>query len=668
MNILGFTGGFDRVYDAHYAFPIDFAHDAAAVLAVDGRIAAGIEEERLNRIKHTNKVPVNAVRFCLDEAGIELADVDYFAYYATENFLDEFFLRFHLDHPRLDAFQGIRPLLQGVFERDFGYRPDADRFRFVSHHMAHAFSAFSLCGFDEGLVLSMDGVGESVSTMVLDGRGADLNVLCAHPQQFSLGNYYTKVIGFLGYGIYDEYKVMGLAPYGDPERFRQTFETFYALLPGGKYVIYNERVMRLNELFRPRGSGEPFTQLHMDVAAALQISLEAIVFHLLEHYQDATGHENLAIAGGVGQNSSMVGKLWASGMFRDIFVQPAADDAGCAIGCAMAVAHEVMPSLRKTRLQHTFWGPDIGDNASVRKTLEGWAPFVEFRRMQRPFHETAGLLAEGAVVGWVQGRSEFGPRALGNRSIIADPRPSSHKDTINAMIKKREAYRPFAPSVLEESVHEFFEIPATQGQFPFMSTVLQVRDSWRETLGAVTHVDGSARLQTVSRETNPKYYAVIEAFGEITGVPMLLNTSFNNNVEPIVNTADEAVTCFVTSGLHFLVIDDYLVSKLASPSSRLREFRLWLSPCTRLTATRTFTADDRQETVYELVRNYDESRRRKISAQAYAVIAAADANTLLADALAACGASGGETALMDELFDLWSDRYVLVRPPASADV
>jgi carbamoyltransferase len=662
MKILGFTGGFDRVHESRWAFPIDFAHDAAAVLLVDGDLVAGIEEERLNRIKHTNKAPSRAVAFCLEHARIRLEDVDYFAYYATEPFLNEFFLRYHLDNPHLGQFLGIRSTLQDVFERDFGYRPEADRFRFVSHHMAHAASAFGMCGFQDGLVLSMDGVGESVSTMVLDGRGHQLTVLTAKPQHYSLGNYYTRVIGFLGYRIYDEYKVMGLAPYGDPDRYREIFDTFYSLLPGGDYVIYNERVLRLHEHLAPRRRGEPFTQQHKDIAAALQASLEDIVFHMLEHYQPLTGHEHLAIAGGVGQNSSMIGKIWDSGMFQDIFVQPAADDAGCAVGCALAVAHELNPSRQKVRLQHTFWGTDVGDRSAILKILQGWSSLVEFREMADPFGETADLLARGAVAGWVQGRIEYGPRALGNRSIVADPRPAGHKDLINAMIKKREGYRPFAPSVLLESVREFFETPPSQDHFPFMSSVLQVREPWRETLGAITHVDGSARLQTVSRETNPRYHALIRAFGDRTGVPMLLNTSFNNNVEPIVNTADEAVTCFLTSGLNYLVIGDFLVSKRALDAAALAAFRLWLSPCSRLTSQLVVSPEGHRHTRHAVIRNYDETRSRTISADAFSVVAAAEASQPLGGALARAGRRADDNALMDELWDLWSDRYVIVRP------
>jgi carbamoyltransferase len=666
MNILGFTGGFDRVHESHYGFPIDFAHDAAAVLVQDGVITAAIEEERLNRIKHTNKAPANAVRFCLEQAGIGLEDIDHFGYYATEPFLDEFFLRYHLDHPHLGPFKGTRATLQDVFERDFGHRPEADRFHFVSHHMAHAVSAFAVCGHEDSLVLSMDGVGESVSTMVLDGRGKSLNVLAAKPQHYSLGNYYTRAIGFLGYRIYDEYKVMGLAPYGDPSRFRSVFNEFYSLLPNGDYVIYNERVLSLHRTLPPRRRGEPFTQLHKDIAAALQESLEAIVFHILRYQQDVTGHENLALAGGVAQNSSMVGKLWRSGLFRDIFVQPAADDAGCAIGCALAVAHEVTPALPKTRLAHTFWGTDAGSDESIAATLNAWSPFLHVKKMADPFAETAALLADGAVAGWVQGRTEYGPRALGNRSIIADPRLAKHKDTINAMIKKREGYRPFAPSVLLERAGEFFETPPDQPQFPFMSSVLQVQEKWRETLGAITHVDGSARLQTVSRDTNPRYYALIEAFGKQTGVPMLLNTSFNNNVEPIVNTADEAVVCFLTSGLNYLVVGDYLAWKRDELGpALLAGCRMWLSPCSQLTATSI--ADDHgvRSVRYALVRNYDSTRSLTISEAAYRVISAADASRSIAEAATQCGVAADD-ALLAELWTVWSDRYVLVSPGGAA--
>jgi carbamoyltransferase len=287
--------------------------------------------------------------------------------------------------------------------------------------------------------------------------------------------------------------------------------------------------------------------------------------------------------------------------------------------------------------------------------------------MANTFDETAQLMADGAVIGWVQGRTEYGPRALGNRSIIADPRLASHKDTINAMIKKREAYRPFAPSVPDSAVQDFFDIPDTQRSFPFMSCVLPVREQWRERLGAITHVDGSARLQTVSRAANPRYYQLIEAFGRKTGVPMLLNTSFNNNVEPIVNTVDEAVTCYITSGLNYLVAGDYLVTKEDVSPARLAHFDMWLSPCSQLVSTRAVDDDGVMAVRYELVRNYDATRRRVISEAAHRVIGESARGRLLSTALAAAGESADHAALMDELFSIWGDRFIVVRPASPTD-
>jgi carbamoyltransferase len=302
----------------------------------------------------------------------------------------------------------------------------------------------------------------------------------------------------------------------------------------------------------------------------------------------------------------------------------------------------------------------VGADEEIARCLAGWSSLIEFHKMEDPCSETARLLADGAVAGWVQGRAEYGPRALGNRSIIADPRPAANKDIVNAMIKKREAYRPFAPSILEERVEEFFETPPTQNRFPFMSCVLKVQPAWRETLGAITHVDGSARLQTVSRSANPRYHALIEAFGKLTGVPILLNTSFNNNVEPIVNTVDEAVTCFLTSGLNILVVGDYLVHKKAITADAVSSLRLWLSPCSQASATHAFVDANTQQSRYQLRRNYDATLSRDISAAAFALIQAADQQLSIGELLATYGAQQPE--LLDEVLALWDQRWVLIRP------
>jgi carbamoyltransferase len=361
-------------------------------------------------------------------------------------------------------------------------------------------------------------------------RGGAFAEIDAFPQSKSLGVLYLEAIKYIGYASFDEYKVMGLAPYGDPERFLGLLRTSYALLPDGKYDLALDRIdATLKPAVERRAKGAPITQAHMDLAAGLQSALEEIVLHVLRHHQRASGHRRLCLAGGVAHNCTMNGKIARSGMFEEIFVQPAAHDAGCALGAALAVSVPDGAAPRPRRLSSVYWGRDVGDDRAIRAELDRWSPWLTVERSADVARTAASLIAGGAVIGWVQGRSEFGPRALGHRSILADPRPAENKDRINRMVKKREAYRPFAPSVLEERAHEFFVLPQAASTLGFMVIVLEVREDRRELLGAITHVDGTARVQTVSRAASPRYWDVIHAFGELTGVPVLLNTSFNNN-------------------------------------------------------------------------------------------------------------------------------------------
>jgi len=357
-----------------------------------------------------------------------------------------------------------------------------------------------------------------------------------------------------------------LAPYGNPEVYRDMFKTFYSLLPNGRHETHHQFFPVLNRLEGiPREKDDPFTQVHKDVAAAIQDALEAIAFHILKHYKAKYNPKRLCLAGGVAQNCTLNGKILYSGMFDDVFVQPASTDAGTAIGGALYTYYTEAKQkpVGQRRLEHVYWGTDIGDNDQILQTIRQWELFLDCEKHDQIEAVTAQLLAEGAVVGWVQGRTEFGPRALGNRSILADPRPPENKDVINAMVKKREAFRPFAPSVLEEYAAEYYDIPDHwhYKKFPFMTFVLGVRKDKQQILGATTHVDGTARIQTVSKDTNPRYWTLIDEFRKITGIPVVLNTSFNNNVEPIVNTVEEAIVCFLTTKINYLVAGNYLMKK-----------------------------------------------------------------------------------------------------------
>jgi carbamoyltransferase len=658
MYTLGLTGGMDAIDGAVFNFDSDVLHDSAAVLLRGHEVIAGIEEERLSRIKHTNKFAASAIAFCLERAGIDLNDIDRIAIYFSEAYLERAQKHLRLTRPELNLAAEPREFYRELFRREFGRNLPPEKFRFIHHHVAHAASAYYMSGFEAGLILTIDGTGDDVSTMVMDAHGKTFDTLLEKPTAESLGTFYQEVIRFLGYRAFDEYKVMGLAPYGRGERYRSLFRSFYTLLPDGNYTLHRNNIYKLYEVLAPRKRGEPFTQVHMDIAAALQDALEDLVFHILGHFQKATGRDSLAIAGGVGQNSSLNGKILQSGLFRRVFAPSFAGDSGCALGAALQAAHEARPELPLSPVNHAYWGTRLPERDKLEKNLLAWSDFIHIEYLGDTAEPVADLIAAGAVVGWVQGCSEFGPRALGNRSIIADPRVASHKDTINAMIKKRESYRPFAPSVLEEYVGEFFEIPGEGASFPFMAFVVPVKSDNRDLLPAITHVDGTARLQTVSRSDNEKYWRLIDAFRRKTGIPMLLNTSFNNNAEPIVDSVDDAIVCYLTSGLDYLVVGDFLARKKTLSEIQLKTLKPVLAAPAN--AIREYSA---RQTFYYLTWNYDTSSRRLLPKAWHDILCQADGATSLETLIQRLGISGDEeTQVMQLLPDLWSDRWIVFHP------
>jgi carbamoyltransferase len=662
--VLGVSGGFDAIDSNEFKFPYSFAHDSAAVLLRDGAVVAAIEEERINRIKHTNRLSVQAVAFCLAESGLRLADVDCLAFYCSEPWLDALTLKGFLFEGNRLGLLGVRRLLQYLFERELGTALPLDRFRFVPHHRAHAVSAHWMSGFPSSLVTTLDGYGDDLSGSISAADGSRLDTLRTYTVAQSLGHYYLAGISVLGYRLFDEYKVMGLAPYGDPAAFRDLFRTFYTLGPDGDYAIHLDRMTGLFDVCPVRERGGAFLQVHKDVAAALQESLETIVLHVLRHYRNVTARTRLCLAGGVAQNSSLNGTILRSGLFDDVFVQPAAYDAGCALGAAMdaCLAHDALPNVR---LEHVYWGTPIARGGALEPQLQAWQPLVSCGRMQDRSTAVAQLLAQGAVIGWVQGRSEFGARALGARSILADPRPAANKDLINAMIKKREAYRPFAPSVLEEHLHEYFEVPPHVDRLPFMTFVVPVRERWRACLGAVTHQDGTARVQTVSRSAAPRFWELIDAFRQVTGLPLLLNTSFNNNVEPIVDDVGDAVTCFLTSGLHYLVIDDFLVQRQPRTAWSLSGFAIAHPAFALLRQESRMLSGMMKRTSLTLSCNHNGGRSTPVSPEAYRLLLQCDGRTTIGDMLAAGGGDGFvPSALEAELLDLLQQRLIRLIPAA----
>ena len=565
MNILGINWG---------------EHDSAACLIQDGRLIAAAEEERFNRIKHAPfAYPLRAAHYCLQEGKIEPEDVDIIAFSFSPTVGLGSGIWHALRHFPRGNFIALSELVrrawyiaQPGYSRYVLKLPAETRSVFVPHHMAHAASAFYASPFDRAAVLIVDAMGEWPTTSLYQGVGNRLEPLLTINFPHSLGFYYSAFTEYFGFSPFEgEYKVMGMAAYGQP-RFDEQLGKLLRLSDAGRFQLdlqyfnfqydYGRTTWystRMEEAFGPPATSTSMPDQHyLDLAASVQQRLEDAIFHLVDHLHERTGLPNLCLAGGVALNSVANGKLVRRGPFERLFVQPAAADSGTALGAALYAQHHVLGKKEREPLQHVFLGPEY-TSEEIRDSLKH--SLLDYEEVENPAEVGAELLAQGHIVGWFQGRMEFGPRALGNRSILADPRRAEMKDRINAAVKFRESFRPFAPSVAEERSDEFFE---DVGGSPYMLRVTPVRPGVGERIPAVTHVNGSARLHTVSLQTNPLYHELIERFGSKTGVPVVLNTSFNVRGEPIVCTPKEAVACFFNSGLDALVLDRFLLRKSIS--------------------------------------------------------------------------------------------------------
>ncbi|MET3493966.1 carbamoyltransferase family protein [Variovorax boronicumulans] len=670
MLILGISGGLDRprrASDHQQPMALDtWLHDSAAVLVRDGIVVAAIEEERINRIKHSGHRPEEAIRACCRQAGVSITDVDRIAYFMEEQNFDLLVGFRALLRPRAT---GVHPsgrsFLAAALSASTGAAIDESRLRFIEHHRCHAVSAWTTSGFDEALVLTMDGEGDLASGSVYRAHARSLEVLRKLPIRNSLGAFYTQVTRLLGFKPRDEFKVMGLAPYGDPEVHAAAFERLISLQENGEIVVHQERLPSLLRLFRPRRVHEPITADHHHLAAALQRTLERAVLHLLRHFRDSTGLRKLCLAGGVAQNCAMTGAIERSGLFDELAVCFASHDAGCALGAAMAVALDEAPAAAAPAA-NACASPFLGlalDEASLEARLQPWAPLLQWHRPDDVVAHSADLLAEGQVLGWMQGRSEFGPRALGHRSILADARPAANKDRVNAMVKKREAFRPFAPSVPLADAARYFEVPQGR-EYPSMGVVVKVREEHRALLGAVTHVDGTARLQTVTPRDNERFWQLLQAFGARTGTPVLLNTSFNNNSEPIVDTLEDGLACLLTTGIDQLVAGELVVSRRGATADGLLHMAIEVPPYLELRLTQACD-DQGHRTVRHLIANdysdkYYRQVEQEVSQPLFRLLLAAAPDRSIGALLDEQGSA--HESVTAELLALWAARLVDVRP------
>lgn len=668
MIVLGLNGGTSLQYENVPFFGTGENHDAAAALLIDGEIVGAIEEERLNRIKHTNKFPSLSIQYLLDANKLTLAEVDYFAIYATEEYMEKLIKQLYWADSTVEDLLSPRAYIANLFEKSYHQEIDQSKICFVDHHMAHAASCYYLSGFDESLILTIDGVGCDISGRILYGRGTEMTGVDTISQSNSLGFFYAKVIEFAGYRDYDEYKVMGLAPYGDPKTYRDIFSLFYKLLAEGKYEIYLDRIGLLYTIGTPRRKGQEFSKLYQDVAAALQESLETIVMHVLSHYSKSSGLSKLCLAGGVAHNCSANGKVFYSDLFDEIFVQPASHDAGNSIGSALFTYIQKSADKQVSKLDHVLIGTPLETNAEIESLLQTWQDHVSFEYTEDPENSAAELLADGKIIGWVQGQSEFGPRALGNRSIVADPRPSENKDIINMMVKKREAYRPFAPSVLSEYAEEYFDIGDRKTCLDYMTFVVNVKEHHREHLGAITHVDGTARIQTVPKDHHPRYWKLIDGFRKRTGVPILLNTSFNNNVEPIVNSVYDSLVCFLTTGLDYLVAGNYVVSKTDHSDDEVFSAMIPnLHYHTVLNSSRIYQSFESSHQNFEIGYNYASKYNSAISEQAFRLLSKANGSKTI-DELTPAGITATQRMqLLAEIKHLWGLRFIGLNPGGTTE-
>ena len=568
--------------------------DSSAAIFVDGILIAATEEERFRRIKHWAGFPSEAIKFCLGEVGCSLSEVNAITLGRDPQAKKLNKAAFVLKHPRVAvALWSQRSANKDdiilLHERFREVEPDVDtemvkgKIQFIEHHRSHLASAFYPSPYDEAAILSIDGSGDFTTTMLGRGKGTNIEVLESVDFPASVGLFYTAFTQFLGFPHYgDEYKVMGLAPYGNPQYVDKVAQVL-PLKDGGLYhwkseffnfsngvVSYPNNLptvaplfgRKIEDLFGPaRQKEDELTQYHMDLAASVQRHTEEVIFHVLRRLHELTGLTRVCIAGGVAQNSVANGKITRNTPFEEVYIPSAGHDAGISMGSAQFQIHQNLGRARTAPIYSAYTGSQFSDEDIETYLKSRDVAYERIKSDSELYDRVSDALIGGSVVGWFSGRAEFGPRALGARSIVVDPRRSDAKDLLNAKIKRRESFRPFAPSILEEHVADWFELDEP---VPFMEKVFPILESRHAEIPAVTHVDGSGRLQSVMKSVAPRYHGLISRFHEKTGVPILLNTSFNEN-EPIVNAPVHALECYLRTSMDMLVLGNCMVTERTSP-------------------------------------------------------------------------------------------------------
>lgn len=559
-----------------------YYHDSSACILKDGVLIAAAEEERFTRKKHDTSFPKNAIAYCLKEAGITITEVDYVGFYEKPLLKFERLLHMHLHAFPLSLGTWLQAMpswlttklrVEKAFKK-IGYRKPL---LYVEHHMAHAAASFLVSPFKSAAFLTVDGVGEWSTTTYGTAKDNQITMFKQISFPHSLGLLYSAFTAWLGFSVNNsEYKVMGLSPYGKPEYYDKIMKMIDVKEDGSyhldmSYFVYHYTSTMpskkfIKEFGPVRKQSDPVTSMHENIASSLQKVTEDVLIKMLDHVHRVTGEKNLCFAGGVALNSVANGKILSRTKFKDIYIQPAAGDGGTSIGAAFYVYNSILNNPRKFVMSHAYWGPGYSSEEIKAYLDANKIVYSEFKDDAELVKKTAHLIASDNVIGWVQGRMEWGPRALGARSILSNASNPQMKDILNLKVKHRERFRPFAPVVcVEDAPHWFVCDDPIPLPTDYMLMVYPIVESKRTLIPAVTHVDGSGRLQTIRREQNPRYYDVIKEFGKITKVPILINTSYNIRGEPIVCTPHDAYRCMMGTGIDCLVMDRFLIKRADNP-------------------------------------------------------------------------------------------------------
>ena len=566
-----------------------YYHDASAALLKDGQVVAAAEEERFSRIKHDISFPINAINYCLQSQGITISDTDYIACYEKPFLKFERVLSQHLEAfpfsyktflSSIPSWINEKLRIPRIVKKKLKYNGDI---LFIEHHLSHAASTFLASPFDRAAILTVDGVGEWTSTALGVGQGNDIELFKEIKFPSSLGLLYSAITAYLGFSVNNsEYKVMGLSAYGSMNRERNSYYkkllSIIDIKEDGSYrfdmenfVYHRTDRMPSEKLCKlldgpARKPADEMTQRYKDIAAALQLVYEDITTKILKHLFKITGCENLVVSGGCALNSVFNGKILKRTPFKKVWIQPNATDGGTSMGAALYAFHSILGNEREHVLKNAYLGPSYSSEQIEKFLIENSIKYKRLDNDQQVIDKTAGLIKSDKVIGWFQGRMEWGPRALGSRSILSNATNPKMKDILNLKVKHREMFRPFAPVVCEDDALKYFDcdepIPESTD---FMLMVYPIRKEWRQKIPSVTHVDNSGRLQTVRRDQNPLYYDVIKKYGKLTGVPILINTSFNIRGEPIVCSPLDAYKCMMGTDIDYLVMDKFIIKRADNP-------------------------------------------------------------------------------------------------------